>query len=115
MQQMPLTLEGARDRGSLGMTRAAERNERKHEKWTEQALEALCTHVRALPVGTTFILEDVRLAVEDKVPEPTDRRVWGAVTQIAIRALFIEKTGGIAPAKSSNASPKPLYRRGRAL
>lgn len=115
MQQMAFTLEQARERGTAGMLQAADRNERKNANWTAQALEALADHVRALPHGAEFILEDVRLAVASQVPEPTDLRAWGAVTQSAIRSLFIERTGGIAPAKSSHASPKPLYRRGRAL
>jgi hypothetical protein len=115
MQQIALTLEHARHRGAAGMLGAAERNERKNGGWTQVALAALCEHVRSLPAGAEFILEDVRLAIEDKVPTPTDLRAWGAVTQTAIRALKIEKTDKTAPAKSSNASPKTLYRRGRNL
>jgi hypothetical protein len=115
MQQMPLTLDQARHLGAAGMLDAAARNERKNGNWTTLALEALCEHVRELPAGAEFILEDVRLAIESKVPEPTDLRAWGAVTQTAIRALKIEKTERFAPAKSSHASPKALYRRGREL
>jgi hypothetical protein len=115
MQQMPLSMEQARHKGAAGMLQAADRNERKNGGWATLALAALVTHVKSLPLHAEFIIEDLRLAVEDKLPVPTDGRAWGAVTQAAIRAQFIEKTGGIAPAKSSHASPKPLYCRGRAL
>lgn len=115
MQQMPLTLDQANARGTAGMLRASDRNERKNGGWSTLALMALVQHVKSLPYEADFILEDVRLAIEGEVAVPTDLRAWGAVTQAAIRSQFIERTGGIAPAKSSNASPKPLYRRGRAL
>lgn len=115
MQQMGLSLEQARAQGDAGMLRAAVRNERKNGGWATMALGALVTHVKGLPLDAAFILEDVRLAIQDKVPVPTDLRAWGSVTQSAIRARFIEKTDRVAPAKSSNASPKPLYCRGRAL
>lgn len=115
MQQISLTLEQARDRGAAGMLRAADRNERKNGGWATVALAALVEHVKSLPLNAEFIVEDVRAAIESKVPPPTDLRAWGSVTQTAIRSQFIEKTGGLAPAKSSNASPKPLYCRGRGL
>jgi hypothetical protein len=115
MQQIPLTLEQARARGDAGMVRAAVTNERKNGGWSTLALGKLVEHVKSLPFDAEFIVEDLRLAIEDKVPEPTDLRAWGAVTQTAIRARYIEKTGRIAPAKSSNASPKPLYCRGGGL
>lgn len=114
MEQMSLTLEQARARGDHGMVRAALTNERKNGGWATVALSRLVEHVKSLPADAEFIVEDLRLAIEDKLPAPTDLRAWGAVTQAATRAQFIEKTGGIAPAKSSNASPKPLYCRGRA-
>lgn len=112
---LPLTMEHARERGVLGMERSAARADRAHCKWTEQALDVLVEHVQSLPNGAEFIVEDVRLAIESKVPEPPDLRAWGAVTQAAIKRLYISRTGKYAPAKSSNASDKPLYRKGSAL
>lgn len=115
MQQMPLTLDHARDRGLLGMERAAARADKTYGGWTERALNALRQHVSKMPADAEFIIEDVRVAIESKVPVPDDLRAWGAVTQLALRRLYIERTDKFAPAKSSNASQKPLYRRGRAL
>jgi hypothetical protein len=115
MNQIPLSLEQARDRGAAGMVRSAERNERKNAGWPTLALQAVVTWVRAQPPKAEFTMEDCRIAIEDDLAAPTDRRAWGAVTQTAIRAMYIERTGGFAPAVSSNASPKPLYRRGRGL
>lgn len=115
MNQMPLSLEQARDRGAAGIARAAERNERQNGGWGTLALAAVATWVKAQPMKSEFTMEDVRAHIEDKLPEPTDLRAWGAVTQSAVRALYIERTGMHAPAKSSNGSDKPLYRRGRGL
>lgn len=115
MQQMPLTLEQARAHGDAGMLNAAQRNERKNGGWSTLALTELVKHVKSLPLDAEFIVEDLRLAIEAQIPVPTDLRAWGAVTQAASRAQYIEKTGRMAPAKSSHASPKPLYCRGRAL
>lgn len=115
MQQIALSLDHARDRGALGMERAAEKANRTVCNWTELALNALLLHVQSLPVGAEFIVEDVRLAIEGKLPAPTDLRAWGAVTQAAIKRMYIAPTGDFAAAKSSNASPKALYRHGGAL
>lgn len=115
MQQIALTLDQARDRRDAGMARATERNERKNGGWGTLALAAVVEYIKGLPPKATFTMEDVRLGVEDKLAAPTDRRAWGSVTQTAIRSLYIEATGLFAPAVSSNASPKPLYRKGRAL
>lgn len=113
--QIPLSLDQARDRGAAGMLRAADRNERKNAGWPTMALQALVMWVKAQEPRSEFTMEDCRLSIEGQLTAPTDRRAWGAVTQAAIRARFIEATGLFAPAKSSNASPKPMYRRGRAL
>lgn len=115
MQQIPLTMEQARAHGDAGIVRAALRNERANGGWATVALAAVVKHVRALPYEAEFILEDVRLSVAGELPVPTDLRAWGAVTQAATRANYIQRTGGFAPAKSSHASPKPLYRRGSGL
>ena len=58
----------------------------------------------------TFLTEDVRdAALAAGVHEPPDPRAWGAVAMRAARAGLIERAG-YAPAKSSNLSPKVLWR-----
>ena len=57
-----------------------------------------------------FLIEDVRVyADKHGVEAPPDARAWGAVTQGAIRAGFIERDG-YAPARSSHLSPKPVWK-----
>lgn len=112
--QMALDFNLARERGLRGMERAVDHAERVHSDWGQKALAALRAHVRTLPFDAKFIVEDVRGVAELLVPEPPDRRAWGAVTQAAIRSRVIVKTGEYAKAKSSNLSPKPIYRRGEA-
>lgn len=113
--QIPLSLDLARQRGLRGMERAAERAERASPGWVESALAKLLEQVQAIPHGQEFTIEGVRLVIEPMLPEPTDKRAWGHVTQAALRKLYILKTGNVAPAASSNGSPKPLYRRGGAV
>ena len=112
MQQMALTLAEARYRGEIGMQRAASANDRHTPQWSEGAMAALLRHVQTIPHTASFIAEDIRLAVESKLPKPKDNRVWGSLTKSAAAKGYIVATGDYAPAKSSNASPKRLYRRG---
>jgi hypothetical protein len=111
----PTPMDVARQRGERGMEQAADHADRVHRDWQGKALAKCLSHIQTLPRDHKFIIEDVRLAVAGDLPEPPDQRAWGAVTQTAIRRLYIVKTGEYAPAKSSNASPKPLYRRGGAV
>lgn len=112
MQQIPMTLEHARQQGELGMYRAAVRAENEHRDWIERALAALLKYIQTLPHTAEFIIEDVRLAIEGQVPIPSNLRSWGPVTKAAIKRFYIIDTGRMSPAKSSHASKKPLYRRG---
>ncbi len=111
-QQMALTLDAAREAGLMGMQQAVERADEAAPGWSALALAAFLKHLQTLPHTTEFLIEDVRLAVEPTLPQPTDCRAWGSVTRAAIRRMHIIPTGRVAPAKSSHASPKRTYRRG---
>lgn len=110
--QMQLPLEVSRAQGLIGMERAADRAERCSPGWNDLALERIRDHVSTLPFDRDFIVEDVRLAIQAKLPEVPELRVWGSVTQAAIRLGFLVRTGRFMPAASSHCSPKAVYRRG---
>ena len=57
-------------------------------------------------------MESLRAAIEADLPEPTDLRARGAVTQALLRRLVIKRTAKVAPASSSHGSIKPMYERG---
>lgn len=100
----------AKARAEVGMDRAARKANRLHAGWCQEAVEAL----RKFAAGQhgMFLIETARVILARDLVAPADCRVWGKVTQMAIRAGYIEKTKLTAPAASSNAAPKPLFRRG---
>ena len=106
-----LTLDDAKAAGAAGWSSAAAHADRMVRDWTVRAYIALCDAVRKRPATAEFIVEELRAEIVG-VPEPTDLRAWGQVTQMAIRRNVITATGTFKRAISSNASPKPCYRRG---
>jgi len=57
-----------------------------------------------------FLAEDVREFAESSgLQEPTNAKAWGPVMQAAMRDGIIRPVG-YAPARSSNGSPKVLWR-----
>ncbi len=104
-------MAAAKERAELGMDRAARRAENLHAEWCKQALEAL----RRFAAGQhgMFLIETAREVIGSALPAPTDARAWGRVVQDAARLEFIEKTKLTAPAVSSNATAKPLWRKGK--
>lgn len=106
MQQ--LTIEDAIARRDDGITRAVDHAETVAQGWKHRArgylLEYLATH------SGTFLAEVVREFAEGRgMDYPPDGRAWGAVFQSAARESLIVKAG-YAPARSSNLSPKVLWR-----
>lgn len=104
-------LQAARERAERGMDGAARRAEKLHAEWCKQALEAL----RRFAAGQhgMFLIETAREVLAAELPTPADARAWGRVVQDAARLEFIEKTKLTAPAVSSNATAKPLWKKGR--
>lgn len=108
-------LELARRTGHVAAQAAADRAERTAPGWISDAVDALRRFARNQVA--VFTIEQARCVIETQpgIPEPTDKRAWGHVTRRAEAEGFIERVrNGYAPATSSNGSPKPLYRRGRA-
>lgn len=87
----------------------ADRNERHNEGWQKTAMDALRRFAAADP--GRFTIEQARDVLSAELPEPTDLRAWGALTQAAIRAQIIRPTRHFTAAKSSNGSPKRMYTR----
>lgn len=101
----------ARRKGDKGIDQTVAATERRNDGWVELA----CSRLRDFARGQVgmFTVELARLSFESKLPPPHDKRVWGAVTRMAVTRGFIECVKGqYFPAASSNSSPKPVYRRG---
>lgn len=97
------TPEARRDLGMARVRRAAD--DAAHD-WTELAAAylrdyALTTH------GQPFLVEDA--AEVSRLPAPPNAKAWGPAVQIAARRGWIVRAG-YAPARSSNLSPKCLWR-----
>jgi len=102
----------ARQAANLGIASSAEHAESDAPGWSDTVLQWLQGWAHESRV-TPFTMEEFRIACEAfGMPAPTESRAYGSVTRAALRLCLIEKTGGYAPARSSNLSAKPLYRRG---
>jgi hypothetical protein len=106
MQQTALDFTAARARRDVGMQRAVDHADRVTDGWREIAISHVDDYARKHAV---FLAEDVIADADGKVPEPPSRKAWGAVMQRAAREGTIEKAG-YAPARTSNCSPKVLWR-----
>lgn len=73
--------------------------------WQDAALAAVRLHAQTHEL---FLTENVRFACPD-LEAPPDGRAWGQVIRRAAKAGICERVG-FARAKSSNLSPKPLWR-----
>lgn len=107
-------IERARAKGHDGAQRAADKTERVIDpQWTEKAVAAIRQFARAQG-DVLFTMEMCRGVIElqASVPDPSDKRAWGAATLAAVRAEFIERTKTYHPAASSNGAPKVCYRAG---
>lgn len=100
----------ARSRADHGIDRAARKAARLNAAWCEESVARLREFARWQ--AGFFLIEQARTVIEKDLPNPSDARAWGKTVQIAARLGYIEKTRQIAPAASSNASSKPLWRKG---
>jgi hypothetical protein len=103
MEQLPIDF--VRARRDDGIQRAGDHA---GARWRGQARGYLLEWLAA-PRGD-FLAEDVREFAERRgLDAPPDGRAWGVVFQSASRDRLISKVG-YAPARSSNLSPKVLWR-----
>jgi hypothetical protein len=92
----------------IGIERAGDHADREHEAWRDSAARLInayaCTH-------GDFLVEDAaEYAYARSLPLPPDGRAWGAAVRLAKSRGYIVACGYRA-AKSSNLSPKVLWRR----
>lgn len=99
MTQLPLVL-ARRDRGIQSS------GDHAGSVWKRRATGYLLEYLAAH--REPFLAEDVR-EFAAQLESPPDGRAWGSVFQEAARRGLIVKVG-YAPAKSSNLSPKVLWR-----
>ena len=98
----------AATRRDLGIERA---RRRAGDPWTMSAARFVAYYARAIAKGEPFLIEDARAAWNASGREPPpDGRAWGGVTNVASRELGLIEKAGYGPAKSSNCSPKVLWR-----
>ena len=74
--------------------------------WQANAFKALCRHFQCSRKPKT--IEQARVAVADRLPEPGDLRWWGNVTKALKRSGLIREVSH-APTKSSHYSHKPTW------
>ena len=109
--QMVLSLPLARERGHDAARASAQHADRVESQWSITALQALRTFCTIKRPGRGFLAEDCRRWAEDVrgVTPPPDARAWGHV-MLKAKAEGLIVSAGYAPAKSSNGSPKVLWR-----
>lgn len=100
----------AERRRDLGMQRATDHADRERPNWSIRAAHALYAYCQEHK-GETFLCEDVRAWAEAKmlVSTPPTAKAWGSIFKEAAKAGTVRKAG-YAAAKSSNLSPKVLWR-----
>jgi hypothetical protein len=110
-EQLPMDFEAARRARDAGMKRAADHADRVNDGWTQTAYANIVMLCRAHKLDAPILAEDIReLAYAQGLPRPPrDGRAWGSVFSRARRAGIISIVGH-AKAKSSNLSPKPLWK-----
>lgn len=80
-------------------------------RWRRLAMGYLKEYLATLRIGDDFLAEHARsFAAGLQFEEPPDGRAWGAVLRDAAKQGLIVKVGYRA-ARSSNLSPKVLWRR----
>lgn len=105
-----VTHEHAALRRDDGIERAGDHADREHLEWRERAATLLEAYADKQVRGKPFLIEDAtQFAYDAGLPVPPDGRAWGAAVRLAKSKGFIVACGYRA-AKSSNLSPKVLWR-----
>lgn len=96
------------EKGHAAAKAAADRADRHIDEWTEKAVALFAQYARQST--QPFLTEEARQYAESHgLPEPTDGRAWGHVAQKCKREKVVVPVG-FGSAKSSNGSPKVLWR-----
>lgn len=94
-------------RRDAGIERAARRAT---PEWVRTSAEYLRWYATRVAHGQPFLLEDAReVSSIHGIEHPANERAWGAAVRHAAACGWIVKNG-YAPARSSNGSPKCLWK-----
>jgi len=104
-----MNLQAAIKRRDLGMQRAVEKSNKNPSQWSRAAYFGIIKYIAENK--QPFLTEDVREWCELRgcVIAPENGRAWGNVMKRAAKSRLILKHG-YALAKSSNLSPKVLWK-----
>jgi len=104
------TLEAAIEAGKRGAMQAAAHADWESMEWTQRAAILFMDFARDEKLGEPFLTEEARAYAESKGLEPApDNRAWGFIAK-AMRESGHIVFAGYAAAKSSNGSPKCLWK-----
>jgi hypothetical protein len=96
--------------GKTGALNAALHADSNEAEWSIKASILFIDYARDVMKGKPFLTESAREWAEDQgLSTPPDNRAWGHVTR-AMREAGHIVFDGYAPAKTSNGSPKCLWR-----
>ena len=103
----PSSRARAAHRRDIGIQSAGDHADAVREKWREDAARLILIYATT---HGDFLAEDVvEYAKATQFDDPPDGRAWGAAIKHAKSRSFIEACG-YRPAKTSNLSPKVLWR-----
>jgi hypothetical protein len=105
---MQIDLFSASEKGHAAAKASADRADREIDEWTEKAVALFADYAKQAPFP--FLTEDAREFAEFcGLPSPPDGRAWGHIAKRCQRAGLIV-SAGFGSAKSSNGSPKVLWK-----
>jgi len=106
---MQQDLFSASEKGHAAAKAAAARADREIDDWTQKAVALFATFAKITP--SPFLTEEARQYAESHgLSSPPDGRAWGHVAKKCQRAGVVT-SAGFGAAKSSNGSPKVLWKR----
>lgn len=106
----PLFEHSTRELARLGMEQASSHADAVEERWTDRAFDLLKLYAES---HMMFMTEEVRVWAhgEKGLPQPPDKRAWGAVTNRAVKQRILicdhYRPTTIPPA---HATPRPVWR-----
>jgi hypothetical protein len=102
-------LFSASEKGHAAAQASAARADREIDDWTLKAVALFADFARKAP--SSFLTEEARQYAESHgLPNPPDSRAWGHVAKRCQRD-GLTVSAGFGSAKSSNGSPKVLWKR----
>jgi len=101
--QEQLNLIKGNELRDLGINESFNNAQNKNESWGASAYSFLLEYIKN---HKRFMAEDVRVASEGIVPEPPNKRAWGAIFVMAKRDNII-KSIGFSNVKNPNAHRTP--------